>query len=400
MNEIVDNYLKWKIGDIVELTHILSEKDVTDFANLTGDKNPLHVDRKFAANTLFGQRVVHGMLSASFISTIIGMKIPGPGALWISQSLEFKAPARIGDQLHVYAEVVGKSDSQKILELSIKIINQNKLVLITGHSKVKVVDHHQDITNQEKIENKKPVVLISGAARGIGAAIAMKMAKAGYPVAVNYRSSTEDAEYLLEEIQKEGGICALFKADITNESQVNIMIKEIEERMGSVGILVNNASSSIHNKKFTDLEWKDIQGHFDVQLKGAFNLCKAVLPAMEKNQTGKIINISSIYADGVPPVQTYDYVIAKSALASFSKCLAVEYGPKGIRVNNIAPGMTETTLISDVPDKVKIMTRMQTPLRKLGHVDDIANVALMLAGEGGNYLTGETIRVCGGQQMI
>jgi 3-oxoacyl-[acyl-carrier protein] reductase len=328
------------------------------------------------------------------------MKIPGPGALWISQSLEFKAPARIGDQLQVIAEVTAKSDSQRILELDIKVVTQNKVVLITGQSKVKVVEFNSSSEKEEKKEVAKPVVLISGAAKGIGAAIAQKIAIAGYPVAINYNSSVEDAEFVLEEITSKGGTAAIFKANITDEKQVKSMVQNIENTLGKVGILINNASGVIRNKKFADLDWKDIQDHLDVQIKGSFNLCKAVLPGMEENKTGRIINISSIYADGVPPTQTYDYVLAKAALSSFTKSLAVEFSPKGITVNNIAPGMTETTLISDVPDKTKLVTKMQTPLRRLGHVEDIANVALMLMGDAGNYITGETIRVCGGQQMI
>ena len=134
-----DNFSKWKVGDIEQLKHIIKEKDLDDFAKLTGDNNPIHMDESYASKSRFGERVVHGMLSASFISTIIGTKLPGKGALWISQTLDFLAPARIGDEITVIARVKNKSESLKVLSLDIEVKNQNKKTLIRGSSKVKLV---------------------------------------------------------------------------------------------------------------------------------------------------------------------------------------------------------------------------------------------------------------------
>ena len=135
-----DNFKKWKVGDSESLKHIIEKKDLDDFAKLTGDDNPLHMDETYAAKTSFGQRVVHGMLSASFISTIIGTKLPGKGALWISQTLDFHAPARIGDNITVTASIKNKSESQRILSLDIEIKNQHNIKLITGKSLVKAIE--------------------------------------------------------------------------------------------------------------------------------------------------------------------------------------------------------------------------------------------------------------------
>lgn len=135
-----DSFKKWNIGDSEKLTRVIKEKDLDDFVKLTGDNNPLHMDEKYAENTHLGQRVVHGMLPASFISTVIGTKLPGKGALWISQTLNFLAPARIGDEITVFVLVRGKSESQRVLSLNIEISNQNNIKLVTGESKVKVVE--------------------------------------------------------------------------------------------------------------------------------------------------------------------------------------------------------------------------------------------------------------------
>ena len=252
--------------------------------------------------------------------------------------------------------------------------------------------------NKEKV--KKKVALITGASKGIGAEIAFKLAKDGFQVVINYFQSKEKAEKVLKRIVDDGGNGIIYQADVTDSYQVEKMFEKIKQLFGGIEILVNNAGGKIVNKSFKDLSWEDIEFHINVLVKGAFNTCKYVIPIMEEQGMGKIINITSIYTDNAPPIKTYDYILAKSALSSFTKSLAVEYGAKGIRVNNVSPGMIETTLIGNIPEKTKLITQMQTPLRRLGTAKNVADVVLALAGNAGDYITGETIRVCGGQKMI
>tara|TARA_B100001123_G_C15194173_1_gene980660 strand:- start:484 stop:1245 length:762 start_codon:yes stop_codon:yes gene_type:complete len=247
---------------------------------------------------------------------------------------------------------------------------------------------------------KKKVAIITGASKGIGAEIARKLSRDGFVVVINYYKNKDKADSVLKEIKSNGGEGITYQADVTNEKQVKEMIEKTKNLFGNVEVLVNNASGGIINKAFKDLSWKDIENHINVLVKGAFNTSKFVIPIMEDLGGGKIINITSIYADSTPPIKTYDYVIAKSALSSLTKSLAAEYGVKGIKVNNVSPGMTETSLIGNIPEKTKLVTQMQTPLRRLATVEDVANVVSALAGRAGDYITGETIRVCGGQKMI
>jgi len=247
---------------------------------------------------------------------------------------------------------------------------------------------------------KKNAAIITGSSKGIGAEIARKLSKAGYPVVINYLNSKDKAEAVLKEIEKNGGNGFIYQADVTQADQVEKMVLKTLETFGNIEVLVNNAGKNIINKNFQNLEWVDFKSHLDVLLKGAFNTCKYVIPIMEKLGKGKIINITSIYTDGVPPVKTYDYISAKSALASFTRSLAVEYGVKGITINNVSPGMTETTMLGNLPEKTILVTEAQTPLRRLGNVEDVANVVLALVSGAGDYITGETIRVSGGQKMI
>ena len=247
--------------------------------------------------------------------------------------------------------------------------------------------------------NKRSAV-VTGASKGIGAAIAIKLAEDGYPVVINYLKSKENAENVLKKIKDFGGEGLAFKCDVQDNNQVKAMIEKANKEFRGVDVLINNASDNIFNKSFNNLDWKDIENHINILIKGAFNTCKYVVPIMENQGTGKIINITSIYTDDKPPLKTYDYVIAKSGLSSFTKSLAAEYGVKGIKVNNVSPGMTSTTLIKNIPDKTKLVAQMKTPLRRIARVEDVANVVSSLVGKAGDFITGETIRVCGGLKMI
>ena len=129
------------------------------------------------------------------------------------------------------------------------------------------------------------------------------------------------------------------------------------------------------------------------------NLCQACLPLLLEQGSGCIVNIGSIYADNVPPLKLAHYTMAKAALAALTRSLAAEYGPKGIRVNTVSPGMTSTDLIADVPEKVKMVTKMQTPLRRLAEPRDIAGVVAFLFDPRARHITGHNLRVAGGVVM-
>jgi 3-oxoacyl-[acyl-carrier protein] reductase len=386
------------VADTAELEHLITQKDIETFASLTGDFNPLHLDKEFAKKTLFHKPVVHGMLSASFISTIIGMLMPGGGALWMSQTLEFLQPAYVGDMLHVLAKVKQKSLSTRVLVLEISITNQRGKKLISGDSKVRM----PKLKPEEKaVEiDKTKTVLITGGARGIGAATARKLAQSGYAVVINYIHSAAEANQLVDEIIRNDGRALAVCVDISDEQQVKTLFSAAEEQFGPIREIVHCAASGSALKSFETLNWNEIQQQLAVQLKGAYNCMREALPKMVEEKYGSIVFIGSIAVDDTPPAQQMDYIIAKSALTSFARCLAVEYGAKGVRINVVAPGMTQTDMISELPDKAKMVTQMQTPLRRIAAPEDIANTISFLLSPEAGHITGETIRVCGGLTML
>jgi 3-oxoacyl-[acyl-carrier protein] reductase len=193
-----------KVGQKAELTHTITKSDISQFVQLTGDDNRLHLDEEFSSKTEMRKPVAHGMISASFISTIIGTKIPGDGALWYSQSIEFLAPVRIGDTIHVVSVVTNKIERTNSIELQTEIYNQNKVKVLTGISKVKVIELIEDTKGDELVEVNRPkVALIIGASGGIGYATSLKLAKSGFRMAVHYNSNREKINNLLSKLHND-----------------------------------------------------------------------------------------------------------------------------------------------------------------------------------------------------
>jgi len=397
---VEDRFAQIRLGEEAEIFHTITEADVDTFSRMTGDTNPLHMDDDFAAKTSFKKRVVHGMLTASFISTMIGAKLPGVGAMWYEQNMRFLSPVRIGEKIRVFAKVKHKSLSQRIIVLETVVFNEEGKKVIEGQAKVKMLklETGPDAQSTDE-ETSKGAVIISGAGRGIGAAIAKALAAEGHPVVINYKSSSSEAEHTANEIFENNGQALVYQADIADQEAVRKMVKFTLSECGRIAGVVNNASSPIESKEFLDLVWEDMERHIQVQLKGAFNLCQAVLEHLVNNKNGVIINIGSIAPDNVPSPKQTPYNMAKSALITLTRSLAGEYGPKGVRVNCISPGMTLTDLIADMPEKAKMMNKMQTPMRRLAQPEDIAHIAAFLFSGKAQFITGQNIRACGGMVM-
>ena len=386
------------VGDTKFLVKKITEADVRKFVEMTGDDNPLHVDRKFAEATSFKDIVVHGMLGASFISTVIGTKLPGSGALWVSQNIEFLLPVRLGDELTVSCTVLKKHERERLLELETVITNQNQQKILTGTGKVKVL-----VSKAENVETKreiKKVAIVTGGAGGIGEAICLRLANDGYNIVINYASRKDKAERITALINESGKAKAIaVQADISTEAGAEKLYKEAVNEFGGVSVLVNNASPRINPKSFLTTDWADFQTHLDVQLKGAFLMAKACVPEMIANKFGRIVNITSQVIEGQPSVTWTAYATAKSALAMMSRYIAAELGVNGITVNCISPGMTETSLIGDIPEKAQMIIARQTPLRRLAQPQDIAASVAYLVSDQAAFITGHTMQVNGGMVM-
>ncbi len=388
-----------QVGDVESIERTVTEADVRRFVEMTGDDNPLHVDRAYAERTSFKDVVVHGMLGASFVSTVIGTKLPGEGALWVKQNFDFALPVRLGDELHVSCTVLKKSERERLLELEARVVNQNSDTVLSGTGLVKVLESSNGHHPAEAPERLK-VAVVSGGSGGIGRAICTRLAADGYAVVVNYRGDSTKADSLTAAIEEAGGHALAVRADVSVAAEAASLVARAVGEFGGVSLIVNNASPRIAGKPFDALSWDDVQRHLDVQVGGAFALAKAAVPAMREQGYGRIVNVTSQVIDGSPTPGWTAYAMAKSALATFSHQLAAELGPAGITVNCVSPGMTDTRLIGDIPEKQRLIAARQTPLRRLASPEDVAGAVAYLASDAAGYVTGETIRVNGGQVMV
>ena len=185
-----------QVGDTAKLVKKISLEDIKKFVDMTGDDNPLHINRDYAKQTPFKDIVVHGMLGASFISTIIGTQLPGDGALWVSQTLDFLLPVRLGDELTISARVLSKFERDRLLELETLVINQLGQTVLAGKGKVRVLEPPAPMECAPA--SKKKVAIVTGGAGGIGQAICLALAKAGYEIVINYKQSESVALSLVK----------------------------------------------------------------------------------------------------------------------------------------------------------------------------------------------------------
>lgn len=246
---------------------------------------------------------------------------------------------------------------------------------------------------------KGKVALVTGASRGIGAGIALVLARYGADVAVNYVRSQEHAEAACERIRALGRQAHPVQADVTDGEAVTRMVAEVERTLGPITILVNNAG---HNPVRTILEIieTDWDWVLNLNLKAYFRCTKAVLPGMLERKDGRIVNITSISGQRGGLSCDVDYSAAKAGIIGFTRALARWSAPRGVLVNAIAPGYIETEHLHDVVSPERLARRIErVPLKRLGTPEEVGEVVAFLAGPGGTYIVGEVISVNGGIHM-
>ena len=239
--------------------------------------------------------------------------------------------------------------------------------------------------------------IVTGAAKGIGRAIALKLASKGANIVLNYRSSEEKAIEVEEEIKSLGVEVLRVKGDISVLSDVENLINSAKEKFGTIDIMVNNAGITKDNL-ILRMKEEDFDSVIEVNLKGVFNCLKTITPIMVKQKKGKIINLSSVVGVSGNAGQV-NYAASKAGVIGMTKSLAKEVGSRGITVNAVAPGFIETDMTEVLGDKLKEEAKKGIPLKRLGTPEDVANVVSFLASEEGNYVTGQVINVDGGMVM-
>lgn len=241
------------------------------------------------------------------------------------------------------------------------------------------------------------IALVTGASRGIGRAIAIRLASDGAKVAINFAGNLAKAQEVKSIIEANGGEAMLVQCDVADFNAVEQMIKQITDKWKSIDILVNNAGIT-RDGLLMRMKPDDFDAVINTNLKGVFNCTKLISKLMIKQRSGRIVNMSSIVGLEGNAGQT-NYAAAKAGIIGFTKSAARELAPRGITVNAIAPGFIDTDMTSAMTDEAKQATAARIPLGHIGRTEDIANAVAFLVSDQANYITGQVLAVDGGLAM-
>jgi len=241
---------------------------------------------------------------------------------------------------------------------------------------------------------KGKTAVITGGSRGIGKAIALKMAANGAHVAIVYAGNEAAAADTCSLISDYGVQVKAYRCDVSDYAETKKLVEQILEDFQTIDILVNNAGV-IRDKLILAMEEADYDLVLDTNLKGAFHMIRHISPVLVKKRSGRIINISSV-AGLMGNAGQSNYAAAKAGMVGLTKSVAKELAGRSITVNAIAPGFIKTDMTDGLPDKVKEVALGQIPMKKMGRPEDIADLAVFLAGDAAGYITGEIIKVDGG----
>ena len=240
----------------------------------------------------------------------------------------------------------------------------------------------------------RKIALVTGASRGIGRAIALQLAREGWDVCVNYIQQQESAEAVAAQIRSIGQNAMVYQADVADSEAVDAMVHAVEAQLGPVTLAVNNAGISGQGL-FQDTSDEVWDRHMAVNLGGARNVIRAVLPHMLSEKSGCIVNISSIWGLRGASCEVA-YACSKAAIIGLTRSLALELAPSGIRVNCVAPGCIDTDMVKVLGNETRSMLIEETPLGRLGTPEDIAHAVAFFASDKASFLTGQVLTADGG----
>lgn len=244
---------------------------------------------------------------------------------------------------------------------------------------------------------ERKVALVTGGSRGIGKQVALKFAEEGYNIVINYVSDKTDIQELRKEFEDKNIEVLIVKTDVTSYEESENMIKQVIEKFGRIDVLVNNAGIT-KDTLLMRMKEEDFDKVIQVNLKGTFNITKAVIPFMIKKKEGKIVNLSSVVGVTGNAGQC-NYSASKAGIIGFTKSLARELASRNIRVNAVAPGFIQTDMTNVLSENIKENINNQIPLKRMGTAKEVANVIYFLGTEESSYITGQVINIDGGMVM-
>jgi 3-oxoacyl-[acyl-carrier protein] reductase len=381
----------WKEGDSRSITHKFTEADVKVFAELTGDKNPLHIDKNFAETSAAGGQVVHGMLAASFISTLIGEEIPGHGALWNDFQINWRKMIRIDDAIKFTAKISTINFALETINLDIDGVGlDNNLLYLNGSARVSIMSKKKMI-NSPLLKGKK--ILVTGASGVLGSAVCKLLSNNGAELILWGRSNS-NLDLLNTEL--EDSVVETICCDLLDKNAVKKQSKKIFSSFEIYGIVHTAAAPLLLIDSASEDSLEELRKHMEVEV---FSLQRLVAD-FKQNLSIDEGFITAVLSEAVfdsPPANMSAYVTAKTALWGMMKTYAKELGVYGVRCNSVSPGLMETPYSSEISIRAKKIEEATNPLRRICSPEDVAQAILFLATS--SFINGANLPLTGGQRM-
>ena len=390
--------MKIFVGKETVIKKKIIKKDIINFSKLSGDTNPIHINQNYAKKMGFGKLVAHGMLTESFISSIIGNKLPGPGSLWAEKQIKFLKIVRENDIITFKSKITEIHEKNNLAIIDIKAYNQFKelvfdslnKVILSKEIKIKALKKNNKIFVKKKlIKVKKKLAIILGASGGIGIAVTNKLLKKKFNVIALYRSDNTE----LKKLSKIHKNLHLHNLDLNNKSSMIKFIKIIKKNYPTH--FINCYSPKIYPVNFEKITNEDFDHYFDKSLKNIFLLIKECVKRFKIIGRGNIIDITSVFIK-LPEINFLPYITFKGSMTALIKSLSVELAAHNIRANSVMAGVTDTQQISDMSKKQKLLIAAKTPLQRIAMPSDIADAVYFLTSKESKFITGSTIDVNGG----
>ena len=390
--------MKIFVGKETVIKKKIIKKDIINFSKLSGDTNPIHTNQKYAKKMGFGKLVAHGMLTKSFISSIIGNKLPGPGSLWAEKQIKFLKIVRENDIITFKSKITEIHKKNNLATIDIKAYNQFKelvfdslnKVILSKNIKIKgLKKNNQIFVGKKLIKVRKKLAIILGASGGIGIAVTNKLLKKNFNVIGLYRSDNTE----LKKLSKINKNLHIHNLDLNNKSSIIKFIKIIKKNHPTH--FINCYSPKIYPVNFEKITNEDFDHYFDKSLKNIFLLIKECVKRFKVIGEGNIIDITSVFLK-LPEINFLPYITFKGSMTALIKSLSVELAMHNIRANSVMAGVTDTQQISDMSKKQKLLIAAKTPLQRIAQPSDIADAVYFLTSKESKFITGSMIDVNGG----
>ncbi len=398
--------------DAAELELAITASLIDRFSEFSDDDNPLHMDQGFATAHSFKDRVAHGAISVAAISRLIGTQLPGTGALWRSLQIDWLAPLYPGDVLRLRVAVAQVSSVAGSIRLNITGTTGRDVEVLRGSAAVGIQATTQGLSTTPAaappaVPHSLPTagradrpVLVTGGTRGIGRATAIKLARLGHPVAITYHSGLAAADAVVLQIRKDGGQAHAYAFDATRPETAASLVADVRRQFGRLLALVHSASPQLSYAPFEALTQEGLSSLQTVYVGTGLALAQALAADCQAASWGRLVYVGTTAIVGDPPSNAAAYVAAKMGLLGLVRGLAVELGKRGTTCNMVSPGLTDTDLVADLPQRAKLLEAQRAPMRRLAVPDDTAALIGFLLGDEAGFITGSHLPVNGGIGML